>query len=154
MKFIECLIWMRDHGYDVLLWPARRTLGTLTRQTEEPIQSFIDSTTLEPTNDSAGDFFIEIAPNMRGDACAWVYEYPRPPQLGTDISIALENGTSAPPPDRSEWTYTDDECAWAPYYSWGMRSDDLVRPMGPGAWAAALGVGGQPAAIVVPATSE
>lgn len=125
MTSIQCLVWMRDNGYRILAWPTETIAGCTRSMSIEAMDDAIERRS-RPDWGPLGDerHFIEIAPNGRGEMGAWVYTYPRPACLESDISVAMPPRETCLPPERQVPFEGDEGWCIAPYKCFGLRQDD------------------------------
>lgn len=120
MTKLECLLWLTDNGYPVLLWPTRAIHGCVELSRWELTAEVTDRSRSSPDQ---RQYFIEVGRALSGKAVAWVYEYPRPASLDADVSLALDRASRIPE-ERSAWIDTP-ELYQAPFLFSGHRIDDL-----------------------------
>jgi hypothetical protein len=146
VTYLEILHWLRDNDYQIVIYPSEmlgegcctmqkyhRTVDLIERETARPDADLLEiernlfgdrrTTDLiesETAHSERQSYFIEIAPNIAGDMCAYIYTYPKPEKLTGDVSVALTKGESVLPPERLV-PDQGDGYFFHPYWAIGMR---------------------------------
>lgn len=122
MTKLECLLWLADNGYPLLLWPTHSVSDCVALSRWERTAEVTERS--RSTSDGR-QWFIEIGRALSGKAIAWVYEYPRPAGMDSDVSFALDE-ESRIPAERRAWI--DEPGRYqAPFLFSGHRIDDRTE---------------------------
>ncbi len=74
MTWVACLEWMLARGYRELMWPCWKIMGTASATRTESLERALQLGEYQCTRGRR--YFIDEAPSVRGEVCAWVYELP------------------------------------------------------------------------------
>jgi len=84
MNYIDCLRWMLKNGYLVLVKPAAAYHGCVEPQKVSLVED--DIAELEKRVLDDDPCFLRTGSNAYGEPVVWVFQYPRPADLESDVT--------------------------------------------------------------------
>lgn len=88
MPYIDCLRWMLDHGYEILMWPYILTHGTVAPTKHEMIAKAVDELVAGDREGPTSPCFVAQAEAMNGDLNAYLYMLPAGLDLADEAAVA------------------------------------------------------------------
>lgn len=88
MPYLDCLRWMLDHGYGILLWPAIRSGGTVAPTKFESLAPAIEQLVAGDREGPDCPCFVAQAEAMNGGLNAYLYMLPKDLDLADDVAVA------------------------------------------------------------------
>ncbi len=88
MPYLDCLRWMLDHGYGILMWPAIVSGGTVAPTKFEPLARAVEQLVAGDREGPDCPCFVAQADAMNGDVNAYLYMLPKDLDLADDAAVA------------------------------------------------------------------